>query len=504
MDFVQNLGIGFGAAVSLQNLAFCLMGCLLGTLVGVLPGIGPIAAISVLLPITFGLDPLTSLIMLAGIYYGAQYGGSTTAILVNMPGEASSVVTTLDGFKMAQNGRAGAALAIAALASLFAGTVGTLVLAAFAPALSQVAKNVASVEYFSLMVLGLVASVAMASGSTFKAAAMVVLGLLVGLVGADVTTGVPRYTFGMLSLENGIDFVVVALGLFGFAEIMVNLERHFSERDVLIAPIKKLWPSADEFKRSWPATLRGTAIGVVSGVLPGGGATLASFASYTLERKISKEPGRFGKGAVEGVAAPEAANNAGAQTSFIPLLTLGIPPNPVAALMLGALLIHNITPGPNVITEQPVLFWGLVASMWIGNLLLVLINLPLIRVWVSLLRVPYRLLYPCIVIFGCMGIYFVSNNSFELTLAAIFATLGYVFIKAGCEPAPFLLGFVLGPMMEENLRRAMLISRGDPVIFFTSPWSLGILLAAAALIVGLIIPKIRPLDRASAPSETLP
>ncbi|MDT4814801.1 Tripartite tricarboxylate transporter TctA family protein [compost metagenome] len=491
MDLINNLAVGFDAAVTLQNLGFCLLGCLLGTLVGVLPGLGPVAAISVLLPITFGLDPLSSLIMLAGIYYGAQYGGSTTAILINMPGETSSVVTCLDGYQMAKKGRGGAALAIAALASLLAGCFGTLVVAAFAPVLGQFAKNIASAEYFALLVLGLIAAVALASRSVLKAVAMILLGLLVGLFGIDITSGVPRYTFGFDVLEDGVDFVVVALGLFGFAEIMVNLERGQKERDVPVAKVDSLWPNKSEVKRSWKAALRGTGIGCLIGILPGGGGTLSSFASYTIERELSRNKSEFGSGAVEGVAGPEAANNAGVQTSFIPLLTLGIPPNPVSALMLGALLIHNITPGPNIIEEQPTLFWGLIASMWIGNLMLVVINLPLIRLWVSLLKVPYRLLYPCIVIFGCLGIYLVNNNPFELALAAVFAILGYVFLKLGCESAPFLLGFVLGPMMEENLRRAMLVSRGDPMIFIERPICLAILLCTIALILVMTLSKIR-------------
>ena len=490
MDMLQNLAIGFGGAATPVNLGLCLIGCLLGTLIGVLPGIGPIATIAMLLPITYGLSPLGALIMLAGIYYGAQYGGSTTAVLVNLPGESSSVVTCLDGYQMARNGRAGAALTIAALGSFFAGCVGTLLLAAFAPALASAAEQFRSPEYFALMLFGLIAAVVLASGSVIKAVAMVLLGLLFGLVGTDVSSGVTRYGFGVPELYDGIDFVPVAVGLFGLAEIMANLDRPDEERS-LAAKVGSLWPTREETRRSIPAVLRGTLVGSLLGILPGGGAVLSSFAAYTLEKKISKTPEIFGKGAVEGVAAPEAANNAGAQTSFIPLLTLGIPSTPVMAVMVGAMMIQGIAPGTALIKERPELFWGIVASMWIGNAMLVIINLPLIGLWVKLLQVPYRVLFPCILVLCCVGTYSTGNSTTLVIMLAVFAVLGYVFVKLGCETAPFLLGFVLGPLMEENLRRSMVISFGDPLIFVQRPISGAILALTAGLVLLIVLPQFR-------------
>ena len=490
MDMLQNLAIGFGGAATPVNLGLCLIGCLLGTLIGVLPGIGPIATIAMLLPITYGLSPLGALIMLAGIYYGAQYGGSTTAVLVNLPGESSSVVTCLDGYQMARNGRAGAALTIAALGSFFAGCVGTLLLAAFAPALASAAEQFRSPEYFALMLFGLIAAVVLASGSVIKAVAMVLLGLLFGLVGTDVSSGVTRYGFGVPELYDGIDFVPVAVGLFGLAEIMANLDRPDEERS-LAAKVGSLWPTREETWRSIPAVLRGTLVGSLLGILPGGGAVLSSFAAYTLEKKISKTPEIFGKGAVEGVAAPEAANNAGAQTSFIPLLTLGIPSTPVMAVMVGAMMIQGIAPGTALIKERPELFWGIVASMWIGNAMLVIINLPLIGLWVKLLQVPYRVLFPCILVLCCVGTYSTGNSTTLVIMLAVFAVLGYVFVKLGCETAPFLLGFVLGPLMEENLRRSMVISFGDPLIFVQRPISGAILALTAGLVLLIVLPQFR-------------
>jgi TctA family transporter len=490
MEFLANLEMGFGVALTLQNIAYCFAGVLLGTLIGVLPGIGPVATIAMLLPATFGLPPESALIMLAGIYYGAQYGGSTTAILVNLPGESSSVVTCLDGHAMARQGRAGAALAVAALGSFFAGTVATVVLAVAAPPLAELALKFGPAEYFSLMVLGLIAAVVLARGSLLKALAMIVLGLLLGMVGADVNTGQFRYTFGLPNLGDGLSFVVVAMGIYGFGHIIANLEKPEGRKDG-IAPIGRLLPSKADFKASWAAVLRGTGIGSALGILPGGGALLASFAAYSVEKKIAKDPSRFGRGAIEGVAAPESANNAGAQTSFIPVLTLGLPTNPVMALMVGAMMIHNIAPGPQVMTERPALFWGMVASMWVGNLFLVLLNLPLIGIWVKLLSVPYRLLYPAILMFCCIGVYSVNNSATDVGLALLFGLLGYIFIKLDCEPAPLLIALVLGPMMEENLRRAMTLSRGDPTVFFTRPLSLGLLIVAAILLVMVVLPAVR-------------
>lgn len=490
MDLLSNLAMGFGVASSLANLAFCLIGVLLGTLIGVLPGIGATATIAMLLPITFQLEPVSSLIMLAGIYYGAQYGGSTTAILINMPGESSSAVTAIDGYQMARNGRAGTALATAALGSFFAGSVATFLVAIFAPPLTAIALKFGAAEYFSLMVMGLVMSVALAHGSVLKALAMVVLGLLLGMVGTDVYTGAPRFTMGMTQFADGLNFVAVAVGVFGIAEILRNLEDEH-DRQVMTKHITRLFPSGDEFRQMIGPVLRGTGVGSVLGILPGGGAILAAFASYTAEKKLSKHPEEFGKGALAGVAGPESANNAGAQTSFIPLLTLGIPANPVMALMIGAMIIQGIVPGPNVVSEQPALFWGIIASMWIGNLMLVVLNLPLIGLWVKLLTVPYYVLFPIIMAMCSIGVYSVNSNPYDLFAVAFFGLLGYVMSKLRCEPAPLLLGFVLGPLLEENLRRAMILSRGDPATFVTRPISAGLLILSLAILVLVFLPQIR-------------
>ena len=490
MDLVANLATGFGVALTPINVLYALIGSLLGTLIGVLPGIGPVATIAMLLPITYGLQPVSALIMLAGIYYGAQYGGSTTSILVNLPGEASSAVTCLDGYQMARKGRAGAALAIAAVSSFFAGCVGTLLLASFALPMTELALKFGPAEYFSLMILGLIGAVVLAHGSLLKAIAMIVLGLLLGIIGTDVNSGLARFSFGIPELTDSIGTAVVAMGLFGFAEILVNLE-HKSDRELLTSKLKSLMPNREEIRYALPAVLRGTTVGSLLGVLPGGGALLAAFAAYGLEKKVSKRPGQFGTGVPEGVAAPESANNAAAQTSFIPLLTLGIPPNAVMALMVGAMTIHNIQPGPQVMTSNPALFWGLIASMWVGNLMLVVLNLPLIGMWIRLLTVPYRLLYPAILLFCCIGVYSLSNSTFDVYVTAVFGLLGYVFAKLECEPAPLILGFVLGPLMEENLRRAMLLSRGDPTVFATRPLSLVMLLVAAGLLLLIVAPNIR-------------
>ena len=493
MELFNNLAIGFGAALTLQNLAYAFIGCLLGTLIGVLPGIGPVATIAMLLPATYALPPLAALIMLAGIYYGAQYGGSTTAILVNLPGESSSVVTVIDGYQMARKGRAGPALAAAGLGSFFAGCVGTLILAAFAVPLTEVAFKFGPAEYFSLMILGLIGAVVLASGSLLKAVAMIVLGLLLGLVGTDVNSGVARFSFDIPELTDGIGFITIAMGVFGYGEIIQNLSHSDEHREVFTGKVSGLMPTKEDFKRMVPAVLRGTAIGSVLGILPGGGALLAAFAAYTIEKKTKLQPGEvpFGQGNIRGVAAPESANNAGAQTSFIPLLTLGIPPNAVMALMVGAMTIHNIQPGPQVMTSNPQLFWGLIASMWIGNAMLIVLNLPLIGMWIKLLTVPYRWLFPAIILFCAIGVYSTNNNTFDIWLVGIFGVVGYAFIKLGCEPAPLLLGFILGPMMEENLRRAMLLSRGDWSVFVTRPLSAGLLIAAAILLAVVLLPSIK-------------
>ncbi|MNX67032.1 Tripartite tricarboxylate transporter TctA family protein [compost metagenome] len=490
MELLHNLMLGFSVAFTPENLTYAFIGCLLGTLVGVLPGLGPVPTIAMLLPITYVLPPTAGLIMLAGIYYGTQYGGSTTAILVNLPGETSAVVTVLDGHQMARNGRAGAALSLAAIGSFFAGSVATVLIAAFAPPLAEVAFAFGPAEYFSLMALGLIGAVVLASGSLPKAICMILLGLLLGMVGTDVNSGVARYDFSIPELQDGIDFAIVAMGVFGLSEIMGNLELK-ENRVEITDKVGSLYPSRQEFREAAPAILRGTALGSALGILPGGGSVLSAFASYTLEKKLSKEPQRFGKGHPAGLAGPESANNAGAQTSFIPLLTLGIPGNAVMALMVGAMTIHNIQPGPQVMSSHPELFWGLIASMWIGNLMLVILNLPLIGIWVKLLRVPYRMLFPAILVFCTIGVYSLNYNVFDIFMFAVFGIVGYVWSKLGCEGAPLLLGLVLGPMMEENFRRALLLSRGEFTTFVTRPLSATLLALAAILLVLVMLPTLR-------------
>jgi putative tricarboxylic transport membrane protein len=490
MDLLAHLGLGIATAATAVNLLYCLLGVFLGTAIGVLPGLGPVATIAMLLPVTFGLPPETALIMLAGIFYGAQYGGSTTAILVNLPGESSSVVTALDGYQMARQGRAGTALATAAIASFFAGTVSTFLIALAAPPLSEVALKFGPADYFSLMVLGLVASIVLASGSLLHAIGMIVLGLLLGLIGTDVNSGAARFDFEMKELADGINFVVIAMGVFGLGEIIANLEAE-GTRSLVVSKIKGLMPSREDLKRIVAPVLRGTALGCSLGILPGGGAMLSSFAAYSLEKKASRHSAEFGKGAIEGVAAPEAANNAGAQASFIPMLTLGIPSNPVMALMIGALIMHGIQPGPSVMGEQPALFWGLVVSMWIGNLFLLVLNLPLIGLWVRMISVPYHFLYPAILVFCGIGVFSLANTPFDVWLMALFGVLGYAFRKLDCEPAPMMLGFILGPMMEEYLRRALLISQGDPLVLVRRPISATLLAVSAVALVVVLLPALR-------------
>ncbi len=490
MDLLGNLAHGFAVALTFDNLLFALIGAFIGTAIGVLPGIGPVATISLLLPITFGQPATTAIIMLAGIYYGAQYGGSTTAILLNLPGEISSVVTTLEGYKMARNGRAGAALATSAIGSFFAGTVATILVAASGPMLTSVALSFGPADYFSLMLLGLIISAVLAQGSVLKSVAMVVLGVALGLVGTDVQTGQQRFTFGIPELSDGIGFVAVAMGMFGIAEIILNLERP-EARSVLKTKVGSLFLTREEFRRAVPSVLRGTVVGSILGILPGGGAALAAFGSYMMERKVSRGRAQFGNGAIEGVAGPEAANNAAAQTSFIPLLTLGIPANAVMALMVGALIIQGIQPGPRMVEAQPDLFWGLICSMWVGNLMLLVINLPMIGMWVKLLQVPYKYLYPSILVFCCIGVYSLNNNVFDVYMTVIFAIFGYVCSKLKMEPAPLLIGFVLGPMMEEHLRRAMLLSRGDPMVFLQRPISGTMLAIAAIALLAMMLPNLR-------------
>lgn len=487
MEVFDGLALGFATALTITNLSYCLLGVFLGTAIGVLPGLGPAATIAILLPATFALPPVTALIMLAGIFYGAQYGGSTTAILVNLPGETSSVVTALDGYQMARQGKAGRAIATAAIASFFAGTVCTFLIALFAPPLTEIALKFGPAEYFSLMVLGLIASIVLASGSILHALGMIIIGLLLGVVGTDVNAGTQRFTFGFLELADGIGFVIVAMGIFGIGEIVANLESE-GTRDVSIKKVSGLMPTREDWRRMVAPVLRGTALGSVLGILPGGGAALASFGAYALEKKVSRNRAELGKGAIEGVAAPEAANNAGAQMSFIPMLTLGIPANPVMALMIGAMIIQGIQPGPSVIKEQPALFWGVIASMWIGNIMLLVLNLPLIGLWVRMISVPYHFLYPSILAFCSIGVLSLSNSPFDVYLMALFGFLGYVFKKLDCEPAPLLLGFILGPMMEEYLRRALLLSKGDATVLLTRPISATMLFLAGALLLLVLLP----------------
>jgi TctA family transporter len=490
MELFHNLIFGFAVAFSWQNLLYCLIGVSVGTLIGVLPGIGPLATIAMLLPITFNVAPVGALIMLAGIYYGAQYGGSTTAILVNLPGETSAVVTCIDGYQMARQGRAGPALAIAAIGSFAAGTFGTLLIAVAGPPLAELALKFGAPEYFSLMLMGLIAAAVLAQGDMVKSLAMVAMGLLLGIVGTDVNTGVQRFSFGITELSDGIGFIVVAVGVFAIGEIISNLGER-EKRAVFTDKVTHLYPTREDLKASAGPITRGTLLGSFFGVLPGTGPSIASFASYMVEKKIAKDPSRFGRGAIEGVAAPESANNADAQCKFIPMLTLGLPASGVMALMLGAMTIQGIQPGPEVMTTRPELFWGLIASMWIGNAMLVVLNLPMIGLWVKLLKVPYRFLFPAIMAFSAIGIYSVNNSSFEIYLTAIFGVVGFIWIRLGCSPAPMLLGFVLGPMMEEHLRRAMLMSKGNPSVFITRPISLGFLIVTVGILVAMILPAVR-------------
>lgn len=490
MDLFSNLLLGFNVALSLQNLAYCFIGVVVGTLIGVLPGIGPLATIAMLLPLTYNVPPVGAIIMLAGIYYGAMYGGSTTSILVNLPGETASVITCIDGYQMARQGRAGPALAIAAIGSFFAGCVCTLFIALCGPPLAEFALNFGSPEYFSLMLMGLVAAAVLAHGDMLKSLAMVVLGLLLGIVGSDVETGVKRFCFGFYELADGIGVVIIAVGLFAVAEIVSNLAET-EEQEVYTSKVKNLFPTKEDLRQSFGAILRGTLLGAFFGILPGTTPAIAAFSSYMLEKKIAKDPSRFGQGAIEGVAGPESANNADAQCKFIPMLTLGIPASGVMALMLGALMIHGITPGPQVMVQKPDLFWGLIASMWIGNLILVILNLPLIGLWVSLLKVPYRLLFPAIMVFCSIGIYSVNNSSFEIYLLAIFGIMGVLWRIFEFNPVPLMLGFVLGPMVEENLRRALQVSEGDPSIFVTRPISLTFLLITLLILVIMVFPAVR-------------
>jgi putative tricarboxylic transport membrane protein len=489
-DLIGNLSLGFSVAFTLDNIFLCFVGCMIGTLIGVLPGMGPIATISILLPFTFGISPVGSMIMLAGVYYGAQYGGSTTAILVRMPGEASSIVTIIDGNAMAQQGRAGAALAVAALGSFFAGCVATLIIGLFAVPLSEVALVFGAQEYFALILLGLVFAIVLAGGPILRAVISVLIGVIISTVGWDVETGVQRLTFGVPSLFEGFDLSIVAMGVYGIGEILRNLG-NLAPPPKVQSNIGRLLPTRDDVRRSAGPVVRGTALGSILGVLPGSGPLLAPFASYVLEKKISKTPERFGNGAVEGLAGPESANNAASQTCFIPLLSLGLPPNATMALMLGALVIQGIVPGPQVLTKQPELFWGMVASMWVGNLMLLVINLPLIGMWVSLLKVPHRLLFPAILLFCCIGLFSVNRIPTDIYFMAAFGIVGLGMVKLGFEPAPLLLGLVLGSPLEANFRRALILSGGDWTTFFNSWISITFLILAALMLAIVLLPTVR-------------
>jgi putative tricarboxylic transport membrane protein len=492
MDFFQNLLVGFSVSLTLLNIGYCLVGVLVGTLVGVLPGLGPTATIALLMPLTFKQDSISAIIMLAGIYYGAQYGGSTTSILVNIPGEASSVVTALDGYQMARQGKAGPALGIAAFGSFIAGTLATFGLGLLAPPMAGLALKFGPPEYFSLVCLGLVAATFLTQGSMVKSLIMIVFGLLLGTVGRDLITGFPRFTFGIYDLEDGIGFIPIIMGVFGVAEILSNLETSLQGRkDIYGKRITGLLPSLKDWASSIGAILRGSVVGFFLGTLPGGGAVLGSFASYAMEKKLSRTPQDFGKGAIQGVAGPEAANNAASQGAFIPLLTLGIPANAVMALLVGALMIHGVQPGPQMISKTPDLFWGVITSMYLGNILLLILNLPLIGVWIQLLKVPYRILFPLILLFCLIGVYSLNNSIFEIYLMGGFGILGYILKKLDFEPAPLILAVVLGPMMEDTLKHTLLISGGDLTVFFSRPISAAFLSVVALLVVFQLIPTIR-------------
>ncbi len=490
MDVFEHLRYGFSVAFTGQNFFYCMVGAVLGTLVGVLPGMNPIIVISVLLPLTFKMPAAAALIMLAGIYYGSHHSGSTCAIMLNMPGEPSSLVICLDGHPMARKGRAGPALAIAALSSFFAGCVSIVLIALFSPPIAEAALQFQAPEYTSVVLLALVGASALSGKSLISTLCMAALGLLIGTVGTDINSGVMRFTFGAPQLSEGFDFVAIAVGLFAVTEIAYRLGRP-EQAGTVTAMARDLMPRREDLKMSWKPTIRGTLIGAALGVLPGTGPLIASFAAYGVERKLAKDPSRFGQGAIEGVAAPEAADNAAAFTHFIPMLTLGIPAGATFALMLGAMMIQGVQPGPQIMTQHPDLFWGLIASMWIGNLMLLVLNLPLVGIWIKLLQTPYRYLYPTILVFSCIGIYSVRNEPFDILIAAVTGLVGFVLRKWDCAPAPLILGLILGPIMEENLRRSLLLSRGDPTSFVTRPISLSILLFTVALVGLLIVPAMK-------------
>jgi len=490
MDTIINVAHGFGVALAPINILYCFLGVFIGTLVGVLPGIGPVSAMSLLLPVTLAGTPESGIIMMAGIYYGSMYGGSTTSILVNIPGEAASVVTCIDGHQMAKQGRAGPALGMAALGSFIAGTFSLVALMLIAPTLASVAIAFGPAEYFSLMVLGLVVLTFLTQGSMAKALFMACVGVVLGLVGLDSINATPRLTFGHVELIDGIGLVPVVMGLFGVAEVLINTEQVL-KREIVATKLSNLLPNKEDWKASFGPIGRGTVLGFFLGILPGGGAVVSSFASYALEKRLSKTPERFGRGAIEGVAGPESANNAAAGGAFIPLMTLGIPPNVVMALLLGAFIIHGLQPGPLMITQNPALFWGIIASMYIGNVMLLVLNLPMIGIWVQLLRLPYNVLFPLILLFTIIGVYSSGNNIFDIYVMITFGIIGYFMRKFGYEPAPMVLAFVLGPMLENNLRKALILSQGDLLTFFQRPISAVCLVLAVLLLIGPLLPSLR-------------
>lgn len=483
MDLLANIGLGLTTALSPTNLLYCFVGVSLGTLLGVIPGIGVLAAMSMLFPITFYLAPDAALIMLAGIWYGTTYGGSTASILINVPGTPANAVTCLDGYPMARNGRAGTALLMTTVASFFGASVGILLLMLFSPLIAAYALRFADAEFFSLMLLGLVAASTMSSGSVLKGLAMMLIGIMVGMVGADIGTGVHRFTFGQLDLVDGISIVALAMGIFGVSEVIASVGKVKPGDLKVDVRLKSMLPTRDEMNRSWFPMIRGSGIGSFFGALPGAGPGIAAFIAYAAEKQVSRTPERFGKGAIEGIMAPESANNAADQTAFIPTLTLGIPGSVTMALILGVLMIHGIQPGPNLISNQPSLFWGLIMSFWIGNIMLLFLNIPFVGLWVRLLMIPYHLLFPAVLVFICIGTYTLSYNSFDIWMVAGFGLAGYLMRLAWLPAAPMLLGFVLGPLMEDHFRRAMQLARGDATVFFTRPISGTIMAIIAALLI---------------------
>jgi TctA family transporter len=499
MSFIDNIALGLSIALTWNNLFYCFIGVTLGMFVGVLPGIGALAAIALLLPVTFYLDPTAAIIMLGGVYYGSAYGGSTASILLNLPGTPSSAVACIDGYPMSKQGRAGVALFATTIASFLGGGIGILLMMLFSPGISAAALQFGAAEYFAMMTLGLVAASTIGIGSPIKGIAMVVLGVLIGCVGTDVNTGLTRFTFGIPELYDGIGLVAIAMGLFGISEVISSIKQpDRGELKGSSVTLRSMMPTRDDVRRFWMPMLRGSAIGSFFGALPGTGGTIASFMSYAIEKKLAKEPERFGKGAIEGVVSPEAANNAADQTAFIPTMTLGIPGSVVMALILGALMIHGITPGPNLIAEKPEMFWGLIMSFWIGNFMLLILNIPLIGVWVRILAIPYKVLYPAILMFVCMGVYSINNSSFDVIMVLVFGALGYAMRLLDFSPAPLILGFVLGPLMEENLRRALLISRGDFMVFLQRPISAVLVIIIFALLAWTLWVTFRPGTKATA------